>query len=165
MQALAIVRERGLDCTLRHVGDGPLREKLHAETDRLGLTDSVQWLGPCPHEHLPKEYAQADAFVLACQKTENGDRDGIPNVLAESMSIGVPVVTTRVSGIPELITNEITGLLVEPDDPHALAQKLYRILTDRELREHMIPSAREKIVTMFDNTACIKKLAQVFHEA
>ncbi len=165
LKALAILREQGMRCTFRHVGDGPLKDRLHEEAERLGLSDSVHWLGPRPHEYMPDEYGKADAFVLACQIAENGDRDGIPNVLAESMAVGVPLVATRVSGIPELVEDEATGLLVDPDDSQGLAQALQRVLTDKELRARMIPLARKRVVDMFDNRPCAEELAQVFHEA
>jgi glycosyltransferase involved in cell wall biosynthesis len=89
----------------------------------------------------------------------NGDRDGIPNVLVESMAMGVPVVATSVSAIPELVVDGDHGLLVPPKNPAALAEGLSRILTDVELRRKVIPAARQRVRSRFDNRVLINKLA------
>lgn len=165
LEAMAHLRRRGLNCRLRHIGDGPLKESLQARSRNLGLEDSVEWLGVLSHEHVVEEYNRADAFALACRIADNGDRDGIPNVLAESMAVGAPVVGVNLSGIPELVEHGKTGLLVEPADPPALADALERVLTDAALRERIIPAAREKVVNDFDNRRWTLKLAEVFHAA
>jgi glycosyltransferase involved in cell wall biosynthesis len=89
----------------------------------------------------------------------NGDRDGIPNVLVESMAMGVPVVATKVSAIPELVVDGAQGLLVPSKDPAALAHGLIRMLTDTELRREVIPAARQRVRSRFDNRVLIDKLA------
>ena len=97
---------------------------------RLGLEKSCQWIGTQPHHVVRGHYRKAHAFVLGCEVAPDGDRDGIPNVLLESMAMGVPVAATAVSAIPELIRTGETGLLVPPGDPPQLAAAVERLLTD-----------------------------------
>ncbi len=85
----------------------------------------------------------------------NGDRDGIPNVLIESMAMGVPVVVTDISAIPELVENESTGLLVPPGQPDKLAEAMLRLLTDGELRNRIIAAGKQRVVRKFDNRQLI----------
>lgn len=165
LMALKILRDRGMNVLFRHVGDGPLREQLEQQANEIGLGEIIQWLGTLSHEQVLGEYMRADIFVLGCREAVNGDRDGIPNVLAESMAVGVPVVATTVSAIPELVTHERTGLLATPNDAVALADEMERLLTDNALRKNVILEARRRIVEDFDNRKCIKELAQVFRNA
>jgi len=92
----------------------------------------------------------------------NGDRDGIPNVFLESMAMGVPVVSTNISAIPELVENEKTGLLVPPGQPDQLADAMVRMLTDRDLRNHIIPAARQRVMQDFNNKILIQDLAAIY---
>ena len=109
-------RSRGSISAHILIGDGDDREAVFAEIRRLGLEDRTRWLGTLPHEEVRQHYRQADLFALGCEIAANGDRDGIPNVLVESMAMGVPVAATHVSAIPELVQSGVTGLLVPPGD-------------------------------------------------
>jgi glycosyltransferase involved in cell wall biosynthesis len=109
-----------------------------------------------------KHYKQAHLFVLGCEVAANGDRDGIPNVLLESMAMGVPVVATDISAIPELVETEKTGILVSPGQPRQLAEAMIRMLTDTELRSRVIPAARQRVLQDFDNKVLIRKLAAIY---
>ncbi len=169
LQALAILRDQGLDFRYTLIGGGEQRELLQSLLQELKLTDRVNLLGVIPQEQVLEHYRRADLFVMGCRIAPDGDRDGIPNVIGESMAMGVPVVATDVSGIPELVEHERTGLLVPTDDPEAvpqaLAQAIRRMLEDRDLRGRVIPQAREKVQATFDNTRLIQDLAAVYrHE-
>jgi glycosyltransferase involved in cell wall biosynthesis len=94
----------------------------------------------------------------------NGDRDGIPNVLFESMAMGVPVVATNVSAIPELVQSGTTGLLVDPGSPQKMAEAMLRMLTDADLRSRMIPAAQQRVARDFDNKKLINELAAVYRK-
>jgi glycosyltransferase involved in cell wall biosynthesis len=125
----------------------------------LDLSDVCRWLGTLPHESVIERFKGAHAFVLGCEVAEGGDRDGIPNVLVESMAMGVPVVATTVSAIPELVVDGEHGLLAPSNDPGALALALTRILIDHQLRRKVIPAARQRVLGHFDNRILIETLA------
>ncbi len=166
LQALAILNRQGLDFRYTLIGGGEQREQLQGLVQELGLTDRVHLLGSIPQEEVLEHYRRADLFVMGCRIAPDGDRDGIPNVIAESMAMGVPVVATDVSGIPELVEHERTGLLAPTDDPEALPQALAlairRMLEDQDLRARVIPQAREKVRAVFDNTQLIQDLAAIY---
>ena len=142
ISACAILREAGHNFRCVIVGAGPLRANLEALIERHGLTGTVTLSGAMTHVELIALYRQADLFALAPRITEDGDRDGIPNVLAEAMATGVAVVSTNVSGIPELVRDEQTGLLVPPNDPKALAFAIGRLLHDPGRAARLARAAR-----------------------
>jgi glycosyltransferase involved in cell wall biosynthesis len=107
-------------------------------------------------------YRRADVFAIGCQIAENGDRDGIPNVLMESMSMGVPVVATDVGGIPELIVSGETGLLVPPASPELMALAIEKLLVDSKLRKRIIQAARDWVYQRFDASLLIGEVAEVY---
>ncbi len=161
-KALKKLDEKGIDFSYKIVGDGDDRESTLAMVDELGLSKRVTWLGTKAHEEVLELYRTADLFALGCEIAENGDRDGIPNVLAESMAMSVPVVATTVSGIPELVEHGKTGMLVESGDYEAMADAMEKILTDQDLRLAMIPAAKAKVHEIFDNRYWINVLADVY---
>jgi glycosyltransferase involved in cell wall biosynthesis len=132
------------------VGAGPEQEALQGLIDRLDLGSRVTLAGPMTHAKLVMLYRQADLFALAPRIAENGDRDGIPNVIAEAMASGVPVVSTHVSGIPELVRDRQTGLLVPPGDAKALASAIARLMLDPERAARLARAARGVMQQEFD---------------
>ncbi|WP_432736050.1 glycosyltransferase family 4 protein [Maridesulfovibrio sp. FT414] len=161
-KALKTLDEKGIDFSYKIVGDGDEREQTLALLDKLGIAHKCTWLGTRTHEEVLELYRKADLFAIGCEIAENGDRDGIPNVLAESMAMSVPVVATTVSGIPELIENGRTGLLVEPRDHESMAEAMEKMLTDQEFRKSVIPAAKQRVHEIFDNKYWINKLADVY---
>ena len=153
IRACALLRQRSCCYTLTIYGSGPQREELAGLIDASGLGDVVQLQGACTQEELIAIYRAADLFVLAPYILESGDRDGIPNVLMEAMSVGLPVVATAVSGIPELIKHDQSGLLVPPCDEVALAEALERLLDPLHgcaLRARLGLSGRARMINHFD---------------
>jgi len=146
------------------IGDGEQKKEILQEIRERGLADRCRYLGTRPHDVVIRAFARAHLFVIGCQVAANGDRDGIPNVIAESMAMGVPVVATRVSAIPEMIIHGQTGLLVSDQDPAAMAGAMLRILTDSDLRRRIIPAARARVQAIFDNRDLIHTLAQVHRQ-
>ena len=164
LRALRLLTNQGLSLNHILIGDGDDREKILALVNELGLTSVTRWLGTQPHHEVLEHYRNTDLFVLGCEVASNGDRDGIPNVLLESMAVGVPVVATDISAIPELVENGVSGLLVPPRQPERLAEAMQRMLTDQELRNRIIPIARQTVADAFDNRRLTQDLAEIYRK-
>lgn len=161
-QALRLLCDRGIKLQHTLIGDGDERKKILALIKSLNLDNVARWLGTQPHHVVLDHYRQSDLFVLGCEVAPDGDRDGIPNVLLESMAIGVPVVATRVSAIPELVEHGKTGLLVAPGSPQQLSEAIIRLLTDPELRRKVLAAGRARVAREFDNQILIQDLAAIY---
>jgi len=137
------------DTVLEVVGDGPLRGELRALAGALGIADRVRFTGPLPFTgqgpSVADALARCSVFALACRVADDGDRDGLPTVLVEAMAHGLPVVSTATAGIPELVVDGVTGLLVPSDDPVALAGALGRLRADRLLAARLGAAARTHV--------------------
>jgi glycosyltransferase involved in cell wall biosynthesis len=145
-----------------HVGGGGERPRLEKLTRALGLADRVEWRGAADQTGVLAAYRAADLFVLASRVADDGDRDGMPNVLMEAMSQGVPCVSTAVSAIPELIADGETGLLVPPDSPEALAAALERAMADADLRRRLGAAGMARVRARFSAEAGLDDLARRF---
>jgi glycosyltransferase involved in cell wall biosynthesis len=161
-RALKVLCESGIPFEHILIGDGEDRKNLLALIEKLGLSAQARWLGTQPHDVVLNHYKRAHLFVLGCEVAANGDRDGIPNVLLESMAMGVPVVATDISAIPELIESEKTGILVKPGRAGRLAEAMIKMLTDGELRSRVIPAARQRVLQGFDNKVLIREIADIY---
>lgn len=161
-QALQLLKERGLEFTHTLIGDGDDRDAITALIKTLGLEQRCQWLGTRTHEEVLQQFKKSDLFVLGCEIAANGDRDGIPNVLVESLAMGVPALSTHISAIPEILIKEKTGLTVAPQDPEAMAGAMERLLTDTVLRENLTRAGKKLVADRFDNRELIKELAKIF---
>ena len=128
----------------------------------LGLQDQVSFLGAQPFRRVMEAYRGADLVVLPSVVGRDGSRDVTPNVLLEAMAMQVPVVSTHVSGIPEIIEDQVSGLLVAPRDEVALARKMIQIIEDGELRERLKKGARERIEARFDMEKNILQFMEFF---
>jgi glycosyltransferase involved in cell wall biosynthesis len=133
-----------------HIGGGPLRPELKQLAARLGIAERVEWRGAQPQDQVLALNRQADLFALASRVAEDGDRDGLPNVLMEAQSQGVAVLATRTSGIPELIDDGSTGMLVEAGDSRALAKALETLIREPALRQRLGEAGRRRIEAQFD---------------
>jgi glycosyltransferase involved in cell wall biosynthesis len=162
LRAVKQLREGGVPLTYTLIGDGQDRARILGCAGELGLDSVFRWLGTQPHQVVLEHYRRADLFVLGCEVAEDGDRDGVPNVLFESMAMGVPVVATDVSAIPELVEPGRTGLLVPPRQPEALAAAMLAMLTDAELRQRVIPAARARVLNDFNHRALVGRLAEIY---
>lgn len=145
-----------------HVGGGPLRDALVARAATLGLADRSQWLGTLPQLAALQVLRGGDLFCLPARIAEDGDRDGLPNVLMEAMGVGLPVVASRVGAIPELVEDGRTGLLVDPDDAAALARAIERLLVSEALRGSLARAGRALIVERFSEAGGLDRLAARF---
>jgi glycosyltransferase involved in cell wall biosynthesis len=166
VDACAILKQQGISFEACIVGergdhDNEIREKIVAH----GLCDDIRLAGPMSQSDLYREYRSSTVFCLPCRVLENGDRDGIPNVLLEAMACGLPVISTGISGIPEAIENGVNGLLIPPDDPKSLANALIRVKRDRELANRLSSQAKTTINTRFNADAFADRMAQLLREA
>lgn len=162
VRACGILKAQGRRFECDIYGSGPLRGELLALIGELELDGVVRLRGSRTQDDLVSVYQQADVFALAPRVLQNGDRDGIPNVLLEASASGLPIVTTDVSGIPELVDPERTGLLVPPDDPGALADALGRLLEDDAFRGRLGRAARDRAAARFDAEPAFRTLAALF---
>jgi glycosyltransferase involved in cell wall biosynthesis len=158
LQALARLPEE-LHWRLLHVGGGERREALRAQAARLGLSARIDWRGALPQEQVLALYRSADLFVLASRIARGGDRDGLPNVLMEAQSQGLACLSTRVSGIPELIEDGDTGVLTPPGDVAALAAALARLIRDPRERARLGAAGADRVRARFTMAAGIDALA------
>jgi glycosyltransferase involved in cell wall biosynthesis len=162
LEACGILAERGVDFECTIVGTGPLTHDLAALVESLDLGDRVRLTGALPHDEALELVSRADVFALACVLAADGDRDGIPVAIAEAMALEVPVVSTDLVGIGELV-HPGAGLLVPPNDPHALAEAIERIARlDEAARAEMGRSARHVVTSEFDLRAGVKSLADLY---
>jgi glycosyltransferase involved in cell wall biosynthesis len=147
---------------LVHAGGGPLKGRLEARARALGIAARVGWRGACTQTELLAEYRAADLFALASRVARDGDRDGLPNVLAEAQSQALACVATKVSGIPELIEHGRTGLLVAPGSPEELARALEELIADPARRRALGEAGRRRVGEKFGLEKNIARLAQRF---
>ncbi len=168
INACGILRDRGLRFGCRIVGAGKLRAELEQQVHRLDLVDQVRLVGPMPQSGVIEEMRRAAVMALPCIVGADGDRDGLPNVIQESLALGTPVVTTDVTGIPEVVRDEDTGLQVPQRDAVALARAIERLLLDPSLRVRLAEGARRMMETDFDidrNAARRRAVFQAGREA
>lgn len=145
------------------IGDGPMRNHLAGLADELGIGDRVRFTGPIPQAEVAAWYARADLFVLASVVVErSGRRDVIPNVLAEAMAMRVPVVATDVAGVSELVEDGVSGRLVAPNDPTALAAALAALLGDASERSRLAEGGYRRVHAIFDRARNVRDLVSWF---
>jgi glycosyltransferase involved in cell wall biosynthesis len=161
LAALALL-PKDLNWRLVHIGGGALAKSLKEEAARLGIADRIEWRGARPQPDVLAAYRSADLFVLAAKVAPDGDRDGLPNVLVEAQSQRLACVATRLSGIPELIDDGETGLLVPPGDREALAKALARLIADPALRARLGEAGEARVRGAFDHDQAIEALARRF---
>ena len=163
VDAIALLRERGVEVTAAIAGESGDQEALIRErVTAAGLDDRIEFLGTLSQAELFAEYRRSSVFALACRITGDGDRDGIPNVLMEAMAAGLPVVSTSVSGIPELVDDGANGLLVPPEDAEALADALWRLAKDPALSHRLAVAGAHTIAEHFDGEALARHMAGLF---
>ena len=160
--AVSLLRDAGRELTLQLVGTGPLEQELRDSVRQLGLQDVVQLLGALPQGRVKQVVQSATVFAAPCVVGADGNRDGLPTVLLESMALGTPCVATPVTGIPEVLVDGRTGLLVPERSPAALADALGRLLDDRALRLRLAEQARSLVEEHFDVHRQASALRSVF---
>jgi glycosyltransferase involved in cell wall biosynthesis len=159
VEAIAQLRAESLDVHCDVIGEGPRRGELERRIRRSGLLGVMRLVGNCPEEEVAQALSTADLFVLASVVSADGKREGIPVSLMEAMATGLPVVATRLAGIPELVVDGSTGRLVEPGNSVALARAIRAILEDPPGSGALAVAAREKVRAEFTLSECGRGLA------
>ncbi len=158
IESCAALGRKGMDFKLVLVGDGPDRKSLEKLVIKLGIEQFVTFTGALGQEEVQKRYKEADIFVLP------SFAEGIPVVLMEAMAMGLPVVSTRITGIPELIDDEVNGLLATPGDAAELSRMLTRLIDNPKLGKKLGIAGRKKIIAKYDQRENSKKLANLFRQ-
>jgi colanic acid/amylovoran biosynthesis glycosyltransferase len=161
--ACGLLASRGIELRLELVGEGPLRSELVEAAARSGA--QVRLHGALPQEDVLELYRRAAVFCLPCVVASTGDRDGLPTSVLEAMALGVPVVTTAVGGLGELVVDGHTGLVVPERDSDALADALGRLLTDGALADRLADEARLLVERGFSLERSVSSLRSLFPEA
>jgi glycosyltransferase involved in cell wall biosynthesis len=161
LQACRILKDRSRRFRCQIVGYGELRSKLEVMINDLGLGECVSLVGKMTQDRLATLYPQASIFVLPCLVTENGDRDGIPNVLIEAMASRTAVVSTAVSGISELVQHNWSGLLVEQRNANHLADTMQTLMLSPSLRTRLAARGHETVVGRFSIEASASHLHRI----
>ena len=159
LAALASLKASGVKFRCRIVGGGALRDELSRLVTRLGLEDQVTMCGTRTQQEIIEEYHRSDVFVQASVITADGDRDGIPNSVLEAMASGLAVVASSVAGLPEVIRNGETGLLIAPGQSDPLARALRSLADDPTLRDQLGSAARRFVVEHLSRSSCIEPVA------
>ncbi|GAB4369999.1 MAG: glycosyltransferase family 4 protein [Acidobacteriota bacterium] len=162
VDACARLVDRGVDFRCRIVGKGPLEAALAARIRERGIADRVTLEGPRPRGEIARLLGESTLLAAPCVIGRDGNRDGLPTVILEAMASGLPVVSTRVTGIPEAVVDGVTGRLVEPGDVAGLADALAAMLADPAACAAMGRAARERVLERFDVRRSIDALAAVF---
>lgn len=168
LQACALLRERGLEfcCEIIGAPEEPAYASYWVQVKRLykqlALQDTVEFLGGQPFEAILQTYACADLFVLPCVIADNGGRDISPNSLIEAMAMGLPVISTQLSAIPEIVENGKSGVLVPPNDADALADAMCQLMQDPARRRELGARARERVQERYDANKNVIRYAALF---
>jgi colanic acid/amylovoran biosynthesis glycosyltransferase len=158
IRACALLVERGKSFRCEIVGEGPLENQLRAQIEQLRLQEFVQLPGPKPQHELRARLANASVFVLPSVPEPEGGMDNLPTVIMEAMATGLPVVSTRVGGIPEMVIDNQTGFLVQPEDAVALAGAIEKVTNDRSLGQTLGRAGYEHAQKLFSIEKNVREL-------
>ena len=162
IEACKLLKDQGLDFRCHLVGYGPLKKQVQARVRELGLEERVVVHRPMSRPEVVRLLSESHIKVLPSVPTKRGKREGIPVVLMEAMACGLPVVSSRLSGIPELVEDGRSGLLVEPRDVPGLAQALSRLAHSPDLRRRMGEAGRKKVEAEFNLLENAERLTRLF---
>lgn len=163
IKACARLINNGRKLHLQLIGSGPLEAELHALVDEQGIAEHVTFSGALSFSAVLESLQAADVFCLAPRLIAGQPPDGIPNVIAEAMALRIPVVTTRVSAIPELVSDNQTGRLVEVDDVNGFAEAIDSLAQDPELAHRLSSAAAVRVAELFNQEKNIDELLALFH--
>lgn len=164
IKAVKILKDDNYSLEALIIGDGPEKENILNLINTLNLEREVSLLGKIPHESLPNIHAKTNLFVLPCIVAKNRDMDGIPVALMEAMLSGIPVISTKISGIPELIIDHETGLLVKEKDEYALADAIKKMIKNEKFRNSIGLAGRERVYKEFNIENITRLIISTFNK-
>lgn len=164
VEAFARAQCRLPDSELLLIGDGPLRRECEGLAQRLGIAGSVRFVGHLPLDGVAEALRTVNVYVQPSVTASNGDKEGIPVTLMEAMARGLPCISTRHSGIPELIEDGVSGRLVSENDVPSLANTMVDVATDARARERFSEAGRAKVELEHDLTLQTQKLEALYGE-
>jgi len=162
LRALALIRHH---VVLTLVGYGPEEQRLRRLARALRLGDRICWVGQVDHLAVRSLYRESDLFVLASRIARDGDRDGLPNVVVEALSQGLPVIASRVSALPEIVEDGVNGRLVPPEDPAALGAALSELIEDPAARQRMGAAGIHRVAEGWDTEVGVTRLLALLRQA
>ncbi|PBI81941.1 colanic acid biosynthesis glycosyltransferase WcaL [Rahnella victoriana] len=155
------LKQQNIDFHYTIIGDGPLRKTLEAQVANLNLGDNIVFLGAQTQETVTEYLNQSDVFLLPSVTAADGDMEGIPVALMEAMAIGIPVISTFHSGIPELIEDRVSGFLVNENDATSIANVVREIIEDPGVLTGICHNAKQKIDNEFDQEKSYSKMLTI----
>lgn len=165
LEACSLLKERGVPFRCVIVGDGNEKENLHEQCRILQLEEEVEFAGPMNLDEVASLMGKATVLCLPCVQAPDNNVDALPTVLLEALACGTPIVSTKISGIPEIVTSGEDGLLVEPEDSESLSREIERLLSSKQLQQKFAQKGRLKAAEKFDLRKNVRQLLQVFSEA
>lgn len=164
IRAIGRLRDEGLDVRCTIAGDGPEEKRLLKEIKRLEVQDLINLAGPLSQDRVRELLEQSSCFALPCVQAADGNVDALPTVLLEALAAGCPAVSTSISGVPEIIENECSGLLVEPGNDRKLADAIKRVLQTPNLSRSLATGGRQRAESRFDIQSNVARMREHFHQ-
>lgn len=166
IDAVAILVRQNYGVYVKIAGSGPLERELKEQLDNLDISkNTVEFIGPLPHDEVANFITALDLFVLPCKQDSKGDMDGIPVVLMEAMLCEVPVISTDISGIPELLINNISGLTTTPGNAAELSKAIIQIMDSTDMQQRLVLGGKQRVNDEFLLDRNVSKLISLFKEA
>jgi glycosyltransferase involved in cell wall biosynthesis len=159
IRACALLVERGRTFRCQIFGEGPLEDQLRGQIEEVGLQDLVKLRGAKPQHEIRESLVAASVFVMPSVPEADGGMDNLPTVIMEAMATGLPVVSTTIGGIPEMVVENETGFLVPPDDAVALAGAIEKVANDRSLGQRLGQAGYERAQRLFSIEKNVRQLS------
>jgi colanic acid/amylovoran biosynthesis glycosyltransferase len=164
IEACRLLQSRALNFDCEIIGEGPLESALREQIAAASLTKSVTLAGAQPQLEVVRRLARSTVFALPCVAEAGGGMDNLPTVIMEAMAAGLPVVSTAIGGVPEMVRQDATGLLVPERQPVALAEALARLISNRPLARSLGQAGRERVAELFTIEQSVRSLGALFRQ-
>jgi len=164
IHACRSLKDRGKSFRCEIIGEGPLEKELRMQINQFNLQNCVQLLGAKPQHEIAEHLAAGTVFVLPSVIDPDGGRDNLPTVIMEAMATGLPVISTAIGGIPEMVVENETGILVSPGDPGALASAIEKVIIDLSFARHLGEQGQKRAANLFSIEKNARSLIRIFAE-